>query len=74
MTEVLQALRRHPFFEGVARSFDLLGAYNRQSGYSGIAPAEADREAFADDWNAIGEDLRMVVHEMESEADEHAIA
>lgn len=74
MTEVLKALRRHPFFEGVARSFDLLGAYNRRSVYSGMAPAEADRDAFADDWNAIGEDLRVAVHEMESEAEEHAIA
>jgi hypothetical protein len=74
MTEVLKALRRHPFVEGMARSFDLLGTYNRRSIYSVSAPGEADRAAFAGDWEAIGADLRSAMKEIESEAEEHALA
>ncbi len=74
MGEVLRALAR-PFMEGMARGFDLLGAYNRRSPYATVSAAEADHRAFASDWEAIGADLRAAVNEIEAEeAGSHAYA
>jgi hypothetical protein len=74
MGNVLRAIGRHPFVTSMARSFDLLGTYNSRSRYTDVDPAVADANAFADDWQAIGTDLRAAIDEMESETQEHAVA
>lgn len=74
MTKVLKSLAEHPFLASVARGLDLLGAYNQPSPYSGADPARADAEAFADDWRAIGLDLREAVAEFANESDRNLAA
>ena len=49
------------FFEGAGRILDFgntLSQYNRSE-----TPEEADARAFAADWNAIGDDLMLVLTE-----------
>lgn len=64
MGEMFRSLAR-PFVEGMARGFDLVGAYNHRSPYASLSPGEADHRAFLNDWEAIGADLRVAIVELE---------
>ena len=60
MGRILQALADNPLLAGMARSMDLFGTFNRPNLYHGRDPAQADAEAFASDWAAVGADLWAV--------------
>jgi hypothetical protein len=56
---------RPSFLEGVARIFDFSGSLNKYN--VSRTPAEADRVALANDWKAVGEDMRSAMMQMEQE-------
>lgn len=65
MGHVLRALARSPLVTGLARSVDLLGAFNEPMPYSGReSGAVKDQRAMADDWRALGRDIGGAIDEV----------
>jgi len=56
---------RPSFIEGVARIFDFSGSLNVYN--ESETPAEADKRALANDWRAVGDDIRAAMKALDSE-------
>lgn len=55
------------FFTGMGRTIDLSGLLESSSYNFSATPKDADLWAIAQDWNAVGQDLRRAVKEAEAE-------